>query len=535
MGTHTLKYTGEEVDALLAKVDGLEGFSFEIVTALPTIDIKSSTIYLKGEETSGNNDYEEWIYVNDNWEMIGNTNIDLSAYATKDYVANTKPTKLSQLTNDSGFVTNVANDLVNYYLKTEIYTKDEVNNLIGAVASLTMEVVSELPTENISSTTIYLKGNETEGNNDYEEWIYVNNNWEAIGTTEIDLTGVALLEDIPTKLSQFTNDSGFVTSGTNNLTNYYKKSEVDELVGSQDMSDYATKTYVSEQIAANENAKDYTFHLFYDSENYNEETLTTNLLPTLNKMYQEYLAGKKPILLFVSDATFGMSAETGMYMINVESTDTAVVEFEQLNPTISWQDTASYTELDNCIYRIRGFLTGGVITSADWKTTGFSAGGKGYLATETYYSEPFMPTEEYQPATKKYVDEKAGIVEIQLLEAYKDTYTAEQVVAEIEQAFTLIGEDTTTNMPEQICNCYFSYDYNDVRLPLYRAFGSTWMGEETETDYSEWHFIFRGIVDIYDDTLRAAIPTLKEITISIKYDKSSFKYRVIVTCSLLSC
>lgn len=419
MGTHTLKYTGEEVDALLAKVDGLEGFSFEIVTTLPTTDIKSSTIYLKGEETSGNNDYEEWIYVNDNWEKIGNTNIDLSAYATKDYVANTKPTKLSQLTNDSEFITNVANDLVNYYLKTETYTKDEVNNLIGAVASLTMEVVSELPTENISSTTIYLKGNETEGNNDYEEWIYVNNNWEAIGTTEIDLTGVALLEDIPTKLSQLTNDSGFVTSGTSNLTNYYKKSEVDELVGSQDMSDYATKDYVTEQINSKDmsayatkdyvteqiNAKDYTFHLFYDSENYNDETLTTNLLPTLNEMYQEYLAGKKPILLFVSDATFGMSAETGMYMINAESTDTAVVEFEQLNPTISWQDTASYTELDNCIYRIRGFLTSGVITSADWKTTGFSAGGKGYLATETYYSEPFMPTEEYQPATKKYVDD----------------------------------------------------------------------------------------------------------------------------------
>ena len=74
MGTHTLKYTGEEVDALLAKVEGLEGFSFEMVTTLPTTDIKSSTIYLKGEETSGNNDYEEWIYVNDNWEMIGNTN-----------------------------------------------------------------------------------------------------------------------------------------------------------------------------------------------------------------------------------------------------------------------------------------------------------------------------------------------------------------------------------------------------------------------------------------------------------------------------
>lgn len=75
------------------------------------------------------------------------------------------------------------------YTKSETYTQEEINSLLNAVSSLNIEVVTELPTENISSTTIYLKGTETAGTNDYEEWIYTtNNDWEMIGTTAIDLT-----------------------------------------------------------------------------------------------------------------------------------------------------------------------------------------------------------------------------------------------------------------------------------------------------------------------------------------------------------
>lgn len=39
-------------------------------------------------------------------------------------------TKTSELTNDSGFITNQANDLINYYKKSETYTKSETNNLL---------------------------------------------------------------------------------------------------------------------------------------------------------------------------------------------------------------------------------------------------------------------------------------------------------------------------------------------------------------------------------------------------------------------
>ena len=121
-------------------------------------------------------------------------------------------TNVSELNNDSGFITNTVTNLTNYYTKSETYTQDEVKALIDAITTLNIEVVTELPTENISSTTIYLKGTETIGTNDYEEWIYVNNNWELIGTTAIDLSNYATKDEIPTKTSELENDSGYLTT-----------------------------------------------------------------------------------------------------------------------------------------------------------------------------------------------------------------------------------------------------------------------------------------------------------------------------------
>ena len=97
---------------------------------------------------------------------------------------------LSDYNNDAEYITNTVTDLINYY------TKNDVDNLINAIHTLDIQIVTELPTENISHTTIYLKGTETSGTNDYEEWIYtVNNSWELIGSTAIDLTGYLKTED----------------------------------------------------------------------------------------------------------------------------------------------------------------------------------------------------------------------------------------------------------------------------------------------------------------------------------------------------
>ena len=43
------------------------------------------------------------------------------------------PTALSAFTNDTNFITNAVNDLVNYYKKSDLYTKAEVNDLISGI------------------------------------------------------------------------------------------------------------------------------------------------------------------------------------------------------------------------------------------------------------------------------------------------------------------------------------------------------------------------------------------------------------------
>ena len=72
---------------------------------------------------------------------------------------------------------------------SDVYTRTEINNLLANFSSLDIEVVTTLPTTNISTTTIYLKPLTTSATqNVYEEYIYINNKWELIGTTQVDLS-----------------------------------------------------------------------------------------------------------------------------------------------------------------------------------------------------------------------------------------------------------------------------------------------------------------------------------------------------------
>ena len=70
--------------------------------------------------------------------------------------------------------------------KAETYTKNEVNNMIGGITKVTVQVVSELPStgkENI----IYLvpKKSGTGESNIKDEYMWVEGKWEKIGSTEI--------------------------------------------------------------------------------------------------------------------------------------------------------------------------------------------------------------------------------------------------------------------------------------------------------------------------------------------------------------
>lgn len=116
------------------------------------------------------------------------------------------PAKTSDITNDSGFITKVVSDLANYYTKSQTFTRDEINAKISAIPKFAIEVVSSLPTSNISVTTVYLVGGGS-GNDLYTEYIYANGKWEILGAQTVDLTGYATEMWVNTQLADYLKQS----------------------------------------------------------------------------------------------------------------------------------------------------------------------------------------------------------------------------------------------------------------------------------------------------------------------------------------
>ena len=76
-------YSSSKINALIA---GVTGFSVEVVDQLPESNIDTHKIYFVQKETSkqtAGDIYDEYLYVQNAWEHIGTTDVDLSQYYTK--------------------------------------------------------------------------------------------------------------------------------------------------------------------------------------------------------------------------------------------------------------------------------------------------------------------------------------------------------------------------------------------------------------------------------------------------------------------
>lgn len=92
----------------------------------------------------------------------------------------TVPTKISELVDDK--------DLVN---------KTAVQKMISDARHMKKEIVAIKPSTG-DENTMYLVGPKGDGNNIYEEWLFVNSKWEKIGdtSTEVNLDGYLKEADI---------------------------------------------------------------------------------------------------------------------------------------------------------------------------------------------------------------------------------------------------------------------------------------------------------------------------------------------------
>jgi len=111
----------------------------------------------------------------------------------------------------SSFITKSVDDLMNYYLKSETYTKAEVQALIGAIRQFHYEIYAS--TDAVTSpagNVLYLIGPASvSGSDKYEEYVYANNAFVKIGDTSIDLSGYVTTTALNAALAAKANVDGY--------------------------------------------------------------------------------------------------------------------------------------------------------------------------------------------------------------------------------------------------------------------------------------------------------------------------------------
>ncbi len=198
--TKSNTYTKTEVNNLIGN---LKTIQISVVSSLPSTG-QSNIIYLVAHSHGTGDTYDEYIWVADSskFEKIGNTDIDLSGYVPTSRTVNGKAL--------SSNITIVASDI------SDVYSKTEVDNIAsGKVDKVTGKGLS---TNDYTTTEKNkLSGIASGAQVNVIETIKVNNTAQTVTSKAVNIT-------VPTKVSDLTNDSGFIT-GVTSISN----SEIDAL------------------------------------------------------------------------------------------------------------------------------------------------------------------------------------------------------------------------------------------------------------------------------------------------------------------
>lgn len=200
---------GETTVAATGKTDTFEVAAGANVTVTADDAAKkitiAATVPTKTSELTNDSDFvsdPDYVHTDNNYtdqEKAKLTGLPLNAQAnvqsdwdetedTSDAFIKNKPTKLSQFTNDAGFIDKDVTNLTNYIIKTETYTKEELDKKIGEAAGIKIETVETLPATGQSNVFYLLKTRaDTEGDI-YDEYVWTGTAFEKVGNTQIDLS-----------------------------------------------------------------------------------------------------------------------------------------------------------------------------------------------------------------------------------------------------------------------------------------------------------------------------------------------------------
>ena len=347
---------------------------------------------------------------------MNNTNNALETLVQRDKQIKKANDKLKASINElDAELETTTNALSTHANDTNIHTSKEeliqliVDHLESLDLGITKEVVSVLPTENISDNTLYFVPND-KGSRD--EYLYINDKWELIGSTETNFTDYytkqetnTLLEDkansvhthvvkditdfptIPTKVSELSNDSNFVTS--TELHDYATKNDLNSKQDALSEEQLSNIDSIPDKVNKSDLSNVATSGSYKD-------LLDKPVIPEGADLSDYYNKGETDNLLNSKANTSDLAvvAKSGNYndLINTPTIPTKTSELTNDSgyiTSVSWEDVTSKPELSQVaisgsysdlsgtptiptrtsqLINDSGFLTSssGVITSVSW-------------------------------------------------------------------------------------------------------------------------------------------------------------------------
>jgi len=192
--------------------------SFEIIkcTELPTEDIKTMTIYFLQIDPEQDDLYEEYMYLDGQWEKIGNTRIDLSDYVTKTMLQSAVDTINNTITTKETAINKSISDL-------EAKHNQDVQDLQKDISDLS-DTVTQLDTD--INKTITDKAKELQDNIDALE------NKHDQDVQDINDEIDQLEQNVNDELDQLGQDIDNINTNISNLHTHSNKSVLDNLTQS---------------------------------------------------------------------------------------------------------------------------------------------------------------------------------------------------------------------------------------------------------------------------------------------------------------
>ena len=208
---------------------------------------------------------------------------------------------------------------------------------ITAIPKFAIEVVSKLPTEGISETTVYLVLEKPDSTGDlYTEYIYVNGNWENLGKQTVDLSSYSTTKEMNAAISAAISSS---------LASYYTKGQVDEELGKKaDLSaldsyvlktklesDYLTKSQIETELAKKADAS--ALNAYVTSETFNSELANKANLTELEKYVAKtsYETDKQSLESKIAQKADTTALDAYLKIADIDTTLSGYVKQDSLN------------------------------------------------------------------------------------------------------------------------------------------------------------------------------------------------------------